>query len=387
MKSFFLLLSVWGFHLQVLGQSLTSKNFRDWYNPESEISIVLQLVKNDAQLDVFYQIQSTQQPLEKYTISWEKRDSFTQRDGVPFSAKDSTSNAQEKVIKGQWSFEIPTKPWILVVKVTNKENQQSWMSFKTIEANYPAHGWLEANGERYTRKYINAGQPYTIKSKDSKSFYVSYFNEDFPAAYPPFSEQEGKVDRFLFHDSSFVVMPGASIKLDQRGLYLFQKDTNAAEGFSTRVVNKTFPKFSSIEDLKKPMIYICTQDEWAQLQNAKDDKTKFDKVILNITMDKERASNFMKGYYRRVELANLYFSSYKEGWKTDRGMIYLIFGLPDEVGVSDGSENWYYKASKTRFTFVKSGSVYDPENFILLRDKKFTTIWYSTIDMWRKSRF
>lgn len=374
-------------HAQVFAQSLTSKNFRYWYNPESEVSIALQLVKNDQSLDVFYQIQSAQLPLEKYTISWEKRDSFTQRDGVRFSAKDSTSVAQEKVLKGLWSFDIPTKPWILVVKVTNKENQQSWMSFKMMEDNYPARGWLEKSDERYTRKYIRTNQTYTLQSKDSKPFYVSYFNEDFSAAYPPFSETEGKVDRFMFHDSTFLISTGSQIKLDKRGLYLFQKDTNAAEGFATRVVNTSFPKFSTIEDLKKPMIYICTQDEWLQLQSAKDDKAKFDKVILNITMDKERASNFMKGYYRRVELANLYFSSYKEGWKTDRGMIYLIFGLPDEVGVSDGSENWYYKASKTRFTFVKSGSVYDPENFILLRDKKFTTIWYSTIDMWRKSRY
>ncbi len=95
----------------------------------------------------------------------------------------------------------------------------------------------------------------------------------------------------------------------------------------------------------------------------------------------------MKGYFRRVELANLYFISYKEGWKTDRGMIYLIFGVPDEVSVNDGSETWYYSTTKSRFTFVKSGSVYDPENHVLLRDKRFMEPWFSTIDLWRKSRF
>jgi hypothetical protein len=95
----------------------------------------------------------------------------------------------------------------------------------------------------------------------------------------------------------------------------------------------------------------------------------------------------MRIYYRRVELTNQYFSSYKAGWKTDRGMIYLIFGLPDEVSVNDGNEVWYYKVTRTRFTFVKSGSVYDPDNYILLRDKKFMETWFSMVDLLRKSRF
>ena len=95
----------------------------------------------------------------------------------------------------------------------------------------------------------------------------------------------------------------------------------------------------------------------------------------------------MKSYFRRVELANLYFSSFKEGWKTDRGMIYLIFGLPDEVSLNDSNETWHYNNTRARFTFVKSGSVYDPENYVLLRDKRFMEPWFSTVDLWRKSRF
>jgi len=68
-------------------------------------------------------------------------------------------------------------------------------------------------------------------------------------------------------------------------------------------------------------------------------------------------------------------------------MIYLIMGLPDEVSKNSGNEIWMYKAINTKFTFVKSGSVYDPENYILLRDKKFADAWYGTIDLIRKARF
>ena len=65
----------------------------------------------------------------------------------------------------------------------------------------------------------------------------------------------------------------------------------------------------------------------------------------------------------------------------------MIFGLPDEVSRNGGNEVWYYRALSTRFTFVKNGSVYDPYNYVLLRDNRFAESWYSTIDLWRKSRF
>jgi GWxTD domain-containing protein len=369
----------------LFSQALTSINFRDLYNPEAEVSITLQPVRTAQKVEVYFSIQTNPLPLEKYDITWEKRETYTQRTGTPLTYSDTTKS--EKLKTGLWSFDAPAKPWLLVVKVTNKENQKSWMHFKKIEENYPVSGWIEQDNERLTRRYLIVDKPYTIKGSDSKPFHVSWFNEDFPAAYPPFAEKESKADRFMFHDSTFQVSPGASLLLSRTGLYLFQKDTNSAEGFAVRVVNKVYPRFSKIEDLIKPLIFICTQDEYAELLNSKGDKPKFDKVILDITKDKDRASNFMKGYFRRVELANQYFISYKEGWKTDRGMIYLIFGVPDEVSVNDGNETWYYKNSKSRFTFVKSGSVYDPENHVLLRDERFMEPWFSTIDLWRKSRF
>ena len=95
----------------------------------------------------------------------------------------------------------------------------------------------------------------------------------------------------------------------------------------------------------------------------------------------------MRSYFRKVELANLYFSSYKEGWKTDRGMIYLIYGVPDEVIKNGLNETWNYKSNKQSFSFVKTGSVYDPDYFVLIRERRYTESWYTTVDLWRKSRF
>jgi GWxTD domain-containing protein len=134
-------------------------------------------------------------------------------------------------------------------------------------------------------------------------------------------------------------------------------------------------------------VFVSTQDEFIQLQQSNGDKVVFDKTIIGITRDRDRAKRFMKSYYTRVELANQYFTSYKEGWKTDQGMTFIIFGLPDEIRKTSQNEIWYYKDSRTKFVFIKKGSIYSPNYYTLMRDDRFTQLWYNTIDLWRKSRF
>ena len=70
-------------------------------------------------------------------------------------------------------------------------------------------------------------------------------------------------------------------------------------------------------------------------------------------------------------------------------MIYIIFGLPEEVYLFDDREIWEYKNDnvKIRFQFVKSPSLFDPDNYVLIRDKKYTNTWYEMVDLWRKARF
>lgn len=368
-------------------QALTSINFREWYNPEAEIDFDFHLIKESNQFNVFYQAQARQLPISKYTIAWEKRDSFTQREGVALALRDSTSSKTGMQINGKLTFDIPAKAWLLVAKVTSQESKLSWVYFKLIDPNYPVNGWLEKDNTLISKKYIILGKEYVAKSASGSTLFVSHYNDNFPAASPPFVDRDGNTDRFMFYDSTFKVNSGATFTPKKPGLYLFQQDTNAATGFAFRAVTEIYPKFSKINDLLEPLVFVTTQDEYTQLQNSNGDKTKFDKVILDITRDNERAKNFMRNYFRRVELANLYFSSYKPGWKTDRGMIYLIFGVPDELSVNDGNEIWYYKTTRARFTFVKSGSVYDPDNYVLLRDKKFMETWFSMVDLIRKSRF
>jgi GWxTD domain-containing protein len=64
-------------------------------------------------------------------------------------------------------------------------------------------------------------------------------------------------------------------------------------------------------------------------------------------------------YYRRIAYANQHFTMMnKEGWRSDFGMVYIIYGEPDEIErhqverESLPYEIWYYYNPRLTFTFV-----------------------------------
>lgn len=98
----------------------------------------------------------------------------------------------------------------------------------------------------------------------------------------------------------------------------------------------------------------------------------------------------MKKFYRRVEEANEYFTSYKEGWKTDRGMIYVIFGQPNGLYMKETGENWVYgqdaNMSQINCLFGKVDNPFAENDLILQRSQSYRPIWYAAIESWRTGR-
>lgn len=384
----FLILS----YANVRGQAVNRINLKYFYDPANEVNFVLKPVVSENQVRVYYSFQTTLKQANEakgYLIDWERRDSYTQQKGTPITQTDSSLvNVFNSKGSGWLTFPKPEKPWLLVARITNPATLQAWVYVRLIESNYPVDGFIANSSGPITKKHVNTSEEITLdKNPNGKPWYFFYYKTDFGSAFPAFSEQVSSTDKFLRADSTFTVSGSEKLILKKEGLYLVQQDTSAAKGFSFRVANSSYPKVTRSEDLAAPVVYVSTKDEYTQLVNARNDKAKFDKVIIEMTTSTDRAKIFMRGYFRRVELANHYFTSYKEGWKTDQGMIYTIFGLPDEVSRDEGKETWYYKSTGTRFTFLKTGSVFDPDYYVLLRDKKFTEAWYSTIDLRRKSQF
>jgi GWxTD domain-containing protein len=373
--------------LSAHGQSLRDINFSYLYSQTEPFTFKIFPVREGTNWNVFYELKSTDTAASAapYSIQWELRDGLGSKDGVTIPAEDHKPIASLSYSsRGNVSIKNSSNAQLLVARV--KKSERIWLFYTLLDPKFPVNGSLSPPDKIPFDGYIRTGTSAT--AFPDKSTYVAYYNDAFPAATPAFAEGAARVAPAIIPDSTWQVGPGENIVFPLKGLYLLQTDTTAAEGFTVRAEDD-YPRLAKVESLADPLTYVCTSQEVARVRQAKGDKKAFDRVILSITLDQERARRFMKSYYRRVEIANQMFSSYKEGWKTDRGMIYIVFGPPDRVFRTAERELWYYKSSdfKIDFEFTRSPTLFDPENYVLIRHKKFETTVYEVIDQWRNARF
>ncbi|SHG90246.1 GWxTD domain-containing protein [Chryseolinea serpens] len=371
-------------------QTLRDINYSFLYNPAEPFTFDVKVTRNAAGWTAFYSLtlRDTTLRADQFLVQWDTRSSLGDKEGTPINGEAITKTLDKFTAEGELKVPLSSAPLILTAKVLNNNLKHAWIYWRILEPNYPTNGFLTTSAKPVTTSYVKVNTPVTLHG-DEGARIVSYYGDDFPAAVPAFSEGMARVSRGLHVDTTMAMIDGQEISFPRKGLYLVQKDTLSAEGVAFRVEDD-YPRLARIQSLADPLIYVCTRQEFDRVKAAKGDKKAFDRVILGITGDTERAKHFMRTYFRRVELANQYFTSYKEGWKTDRGMIYIIFGLPHEIFRFNDREVWQYKDSmfkKIEFTFVKSSTLFDPDNFVLIRDKKFQETWYDVIDLWRNARF
>ena len=120
---------------------------------------------------------------------------------------------------------------------------------------------------------------------------------------------------------------------------------------------------SNIENSFQQMKYILTNDE---RKKAKGKKGKeLESLFLSFWKERDPTPNtsineLMEEYYIRVNYVNEYFNmSWREGWETDFGMIYILFGPPDRIERSNSTnatsssvyQVWYYSRLNRQFVF------------------------------------
>jgi GWxTD domain-containing protein len=378
---FALLLSVSSSFAQVLRDI----NYSYLYNPEQLFAFRWNVIKANDGYQIYFLLSSTDtsQSITNYTIQWDVRNATSEKNGRPLTQQPTVLSESKSKISGLLTFSETAS--IIVASVSHSNQKKTWVFYKQLPAT--TSPTIISARDLMMNNYVLIGQSVEFSGFNSDNpLIVSYYNDPFPAAAPAFATKQSSVSKTIKPDSIFTLYQQQPVQFKQKGLYLAQLDTASEQGFSFRVEDD-YPKLGKLESLADPLIYLCTKQEYEKLKQAGSDKKKFDQIVLGITGNAERARIFMRNYYKRIEYANLYFTSYKEGWKTDRGMIYTIYGAPDEVYFFDAREVWEYKTDKQRFHFVKSPTLFDPNNYVLIREKKFTDGWYQKVDLWRKARF
>ena len=68
-------------------------------------------------------------------------------------------------------------------------------------------------------------------------------------------------------------------------------------------------------------------------------------------------NELMIEYYRRIQYSNEHFATFQEGWKADMGMVFILFGHPNDIERhpfdinSKPYEIWYYYDINRNFVF------------------------------------
>ena len=187
----------------------------------------------------------------------------------------------------------------------------------------------------------------------------------------------------------------------ERGSYLAKLNVTgpSLEHSSVRhfnVMREGFPQIGELDEMVEALRYIARDDEWMKMMQAEsleDKRLQFDSFWAGLVPNKEAAAALLEAYYSRVEEANLIFSNYKEGWKTDRGMIYIVFGAPPHTEEQHLRRDWYYyeegfplSRRLPAFVFRRStayglGGLF--EKYVLQRTPAYEDEWRRRIEKWR----
>ncbi len=155
----------------------------------------------------------------------------------------------------------------------------------------------------------------------------------------------------------YIKIPTDDLKSGEKGMILNIEDIHKELRF---VLKEPF----FIKDYNKrvaTLIYIAEPDELKKLKKAEEeDRNRLWKEFWDMRdptpgTDRNEAE---EEHFERVEYANKHFSCGIEGWRTDRGRIYIKYGKPDEIESHPFEINqppyeiWYYYSKKQRFVFV-----------------------------------
>lgn len=119
---------------------------------------------------------------------------------------------------------------------------------------------------------------------------------------------------------------------------------------------------SDLDDAIEQMRYFAKSADLDQIKGASDEaerRVRFEAFWeRNNPVPGSQPNRAMVEYYSRVAYANEHFKHYIDGWKTDRGMVYIIYGPPSYVDrhpldvESKPYEVWEYYDIQRRFIFV-----------------------------------
>ena len=254
----------------------------------------------------------------------------------------------------------------------------------------PDFGIYYANEVPFDQTYLNIEESLLFKTVSSPSIHAFFYPMDFDVPFPPMETRPADIPKELNVTKMGDFLANIPKQLNDEGYYFFQTDTAVSSGILLKTTHESFPKVKDWEEMIQMVTYISTRKEHEALLMAEDKKKALDEYWIALARNPEIAKELIRNYFRMVEFANILFTDFKEGWKTDRGMVYIVMGPPQEVNFYLDREVWAYSgmdnSSKIRFTFARAKTLLSPHFYTLNRSRAYQPVWFKNISQWRSGR-
>lgn len=184
----------------------------------------------------------------------------------------------------------------------------------------------------------------------------------------------------------------------ERGNYRFEVTAKKGEeqeiykGRDFGVKSENYPAIKTTREMARPLVYLMGEKNYKELISISDTdslKETMDRFWLKNIGNANQAADVIEMYYQRVEEANKQFANFKEGWKTDLGMIYILFGPPWYTDDRLKQLTWYYSYNRQdpeysyRFYQPKLKNQYFPfYHYLLERHNYYYTVQYMQRQLW-----
>lgn len=383
------------------GQSkMSSAELSYLYNLQNEFLINHKLAsqENDYKLFLHFSLNSGNVKISDFEIRYDLRASYVDERKVNSSVVLDSSYVADVAFR-EFVYEIPftveNNESLVVVDIYNIPKDKHYyfdIPLKTGEQSPPP--FLIYQNEKdipFFGNYLNKGVSIRFKNVfgQESSYEISGIENNRPIPPPPFDEKERGKPLEVAIDTLFGANENDVFTFSTEGFYKVNASNNTEAEIPILVMDNFYPYYEDYSELVKPLIFLSTNEEYTALQEGTETREAFEYFVQNtISSNEKMAKDFIKYYYRRIRKSAWLFSSDREGWKTDRGMVYQIFGDPIQVFRNENTELWVYPASNGgRMRFVFEQTVEDGvRKFKLLRGKRYREDWMTAVTQWRAGR-
>lgn len=392
-----------GTTLPTLAQkSLSSLNQTLRYSRYSRLSLkIIPIKENETSYKLQFQVEKIEENtnFNSFSFTYSILDSYDQEilsDNTSILTSDDLKYDTERHWVFEKSIEIPASAQTSIALFTALDTRQGdeyfystdiKSSFVFDQANFGAY---YANNVGFDQNYLNVGESLLFKSNGGPNLHGFYYPNSLEVPYPPMETKPSAVPKELqvIDQGDFLELIPKSF--DQIGYYFIQSDTTASAGLLLKTAHEAFPKVKDWDEMVDMVTYISTRKEHEELLAAVDKKKALDAYWIGLTRNSDSAKELIREYFRQVEFANILFTDFKEGWKTDKGMIYIVMGPPQEVNFYLDREVWSYggtnESSRIRFTFARVKNILSPHYYTLNRSRAYQPVWFKNISIWRSGK-